>query len=61
MVNYWVKEIFEAKKFNEWYLKLQKNRYDESIKKEMVEKYDFLIDTIISMNLPECDLDFYNI
>ena len=60
MINYWTAEIHQAKEFNGWYKSLQNTRYDQDLKQEFMAKYDFIIDSIISVNLPECDLDQYS-
>lgn len=64
LVNYWTREIFFAKEFHEWYKMLLNLRYDPLIQENfpsLIPKYDFIIDTIIGINLPECDLDAYAI
>lgn len=62
LVQYWQQEIHQAKEFNEWYRKLTSIRYDLEVSqnKALTEMYDFIIDTIISVNIPECDLDQYS-
>ena len=62
LVQYWQQEIHQAKEFNEWYRKLTNVRYDLEVSqnKVLTEMYDFIIDTIISVNIPECDLDQYS-
>ena len=63
IINYWTREIHQAKEFNEWYKSLQTLRYDQELiskKPEFMAKYDFIIDSIISVIIPECDLDQYS-
>lgn len=63
MINYWTAEIHQAKEFNGWYKSLQNIRYDQELianKPEFMAKYDFIIDSIISVVIPECDLDQYS-
>jgi hypothetical protein len=64
LVNYWTKEIHLAKEFHYWFKELQFFRYDPQIQEnrpELIPKYDYIIDTIIGVNLPECDLDQYTL
>ena len=63
LVNYWTKEISQAKKFYDWFQTLTTLRYDTEIQQtnpHFVQKYDFIIDNIISVAIPECDLDQYS-
>lgn len=63
LVNYWVSVIHEAKEFYEWFQKLTGMRYDNEIQSAnpgFIDKYDFIIDSIIEVNLPEVDLDQYS-
>jgi hypothetical protein len=57
----WTKEIHEAKLFYEWLKNLTTLRYKpETEKSDYVKKYDFIIDTILGVALPECDMDQYS-
>lgn len=63
IVNCWTNEIRSAKEFYDWFQALTNLRYDPAIQQEnpsFIQKYDFIIDNIIGVNLPECDLDLYS-
>jgi len=60
LINFWTREIHAAKAFHEWYKNLQNLRYNSEIQRKFpqnIVKYDFIIDSLISVNFPECDLD----
>ena len=56
MINYWQTAIKEAKEFYKWFQKLTQLRYNQEYA-SLTQKYDFIIDTIMCVNLPECNLD----
>jgi len=63
LINYWTNEIHDAKEFYDWFQALTNLRYDPAIQEQnpgFIQKYDFIIDNIIGVNLPECDLDQYS-
>lgn len=61
MANYWTKEIDFAKDFYDWFQKIKKLRYENLEKQNVINNfYDFIIDYVIDVNIPECDLDQYS-
>jgi len=63
LVNYWIREIHDAKQFYEWFQILTAFRYDPKVQQNnpsYITKIDFIIDNIIDVVIPECDLDQYS-
>ena len=60
MANYWTNEIRFAKEFYDWYQKIKLLRYENEEQENFNSYYDFIIDFIIEVNIPECDLDQYS-
>lgn len=62
LAQFWTQEIHEAIEFYNWFLALKNLRYDPAAQadvKKLEVQYDFIIDNVIAVNLPECDIDQY--
>ena len=60
LAQFWTQEIHEAIEFYNWFLALKNLRYEPAGRadvKKLEVQYDFIIDNVIAVNIPECDVD----